>query len=106
MPSQVPKVLADGRVLAALSVDDSMEFTGALKLFAGEERIGRVPNLAVVKKGRSPDLLIVHCDADWNVAGIQAWNSPGGKRIQTLQQAKAIVERYYTNSASKWVAIT
>lgn len=105
MPNHIPKTLADGDVLAALFVDDSMEFTGALKLFAGGERVGRVPRVAIVKKGRSRDLLVIHCDAEWNVLGIQAWNAPGGKRLQSVEQAKEIVERYYTNSTNKWVTV-
>jgi hypothetical protein len=103
--SDVPKRLADGRVLAVLLVDNSMEFTGALKLFSGDERVGRVPAIAIVKKGRSRDLLVIHCGEEWNIVGIQVWNAPGGQRVTSVEQAKEIVERYYTNSAGKWVIV-
>jgi hypothetical protein len=101
--NDIPETLADGHVVAALAVDDSMKFTGALKLFAGEERIGRVPKLAIVKKTRSKDLMVLHCDEDWNVLGIQVWNAPGGNRVRTIDEAKRMVEKYYTCSISKWV---
>jgi hypothetical protein len=105
MSNAIPKTLADGRVVAALSIDEGMAFTGALRLFAGEQKVGRASKLAIVKRHQSDDLLVVHCDQAWNVLGIQAWNAQGGRRVQSIQEAKAIVERYYTNSSEKWVQI-
>lgn len=102
MLAQAPKFLADGRVLATLTTDDSMEFTGKLNLFAGDERVGRVPHIAIVQKQDSADMLVVYCDIDWNIVGVQAWNAPDGKRVQSVEQAQEIVERYYRNSLGKW----
>ena len=102
MASTAPSELEGFQIIAVADIDESVEFTGKLRLFAGEERIGRVPRLALGQKPASPDIVILHCDSDWNVLAVQVWNVPGGKRMQSVEEAKQIVESFYRGSTERW----
>ena len=64
------------RVLEYAIVDSSVQFTGKLHLFHGDTRVGPVPGLAICRDSRMEELLLFHCDENWNVVGGQIWNSP------------------------------
>jgi hypothetical protein len=46
--------------------------------------------------------MLFHCDANWDVVGVQAWNAPGIVKPASVQEIKDHAERYYAGVASKW----
>ena len=104
MDSNVPPpVLERARVVEYAAVDDTVKFTGALHLFVGGERLGPVPQLAICQDLDDGELLLFHCDNDWNVLGHQAWNSPHGPTLSSVQDVKDRAERFYAGISSHWV---
>jgi hypothetical protein len=97
-----PRVLAGTEVLEYAIVDESVSFTGRLRLFHGDEQVGPVPRLAICKPADMPELLVFHCDEEWNVLGIQAWNSPDRPTVTTIPEVKTRMERYYAGISAKW----
>jgi hypothetical protein len=49
------------------------------------------------------ELLLLHCDGEWNVVGGQVWNAPGQPPVTTIEEVKSRAENYYAGIASKWV---
>lgn len=97
-----PPVLADARVLAFADIDDSIEFTGKLRLYAGDSLVGRVPRLAICETTDERELVVCHCDEEWNVIGVQAWNGPAGPSPRSIEDVKRIMEKYYRGSSGSW----
>lgn len=102
MRTSPPRILAGAEVLEYAIVDDSVTFTGRLKLFHGDERVGRVARLAICKAPDAPELLVFHCDDEWDIKGIQAWNNPDCPIVTTVEEAKARMESYYSGISIKW----
>lgn len=103
--SAPPPVLADARVLAYAALDDSIEFTGKLHLYAGESRVGRVPHLAIGMTIDERELVVIHCDQEWNVLGVQAWNGPAAPSVKSIDDVKRIMEKFYRGSSELWRSI-
>ena len=99
-----PRMLDGARVLEYAIIDASVQFTGKLHLFHGEERVGPVPGLAICRDPRMKELLLFHCDSEWNVVGGQIWNAPGQSPVTTVEEVKSRAENYYAGVSSKWVA--
>jgi hypothetical protein len=98
-----PAILDGAKVLEYAMIDSSVQFTGRLHLYHGDTRIGAVPCLAI---GQNPDmneLLLFHCDEDWNVLGAQIWNTPGQPVVTSVEEVKARAENYYAGVSTKWV---
>lgn len=83
-------------------VDESVSFTGRLKLFHGDERVGRVPRLAICKPPDAPELLVFHCDEGWKIRGVQAWNNPDRPIVTSVDEVKERMENYYSGISAKW----
>ena len=96
------QIFEDTDVVAWAEVPASARFTGRLHLYSGEERVGRVPKLAICSQRNEEGLLLVHCDESWEPVGLQAWNAPGVARIMTVAAMKAEAERFYEGLMSSW----
>lgn len=92
------QMLEDADFLAYAAVPERPRFTARLKLFAGEDRIGAVPNLAICKPHDEPGLLLLHCDESWDIVGLQGWSVP----ITTVAAMKQQAERYYVGLMPSW----
>jgi hypothetical protein len=99
------RLLEDADLLAYAAVPASARFTGRLHLFNGGERVGRVPYLAICKPRSEPGLFLLHCDAAWDIVGLQAWNGPGVERILTVEEMKLQAERFYEGLMQSWTAV-
>lgn len=100
------QIFEDTDVIAWAAVPDSARFTGRLHLYCGEERVGRVPHLAICRQRSDDNLLLVHCDDTWEPVGLQAWNAPGVARILTVEAMKAEAERFYEGLMSSWKEVS
>jgi hypothetical protein len=96
------QIFEDTRVVAWAAVPASARFTGRLHLYAGDERVGRVPHLAICRQDKEDGLLLVHCDESWNPLAVQAWNAPGVARIMTIESMKTEVEQFYSGLMASW----
>ena len=94
-----PPVLNSARVLAYAVIDESVQWTGRQRLYLGDKEVGPVPCLALCQNigGGTKDILVFHCDNDWEVLGVT-----GG---DTVDLAKAGAERAYRGVTAKWVEI-
>jgi hypothetical protein len=99
-----PPVLDSAWVLEYAVLDQSVSFTGKLHLYAGNERVGAVPHLAICQDLRTDDLMLFHCDNEWDVIAVQAWNGPAAKPVSSAQDIKERAEDYYAGLSRKWIA--
>jgi ClpX C4-type zinc finger len=92
-----PPVLDRARVIAYAVLDHSVQWTGRQRLIVGGKELGPVPRLALCQnvEGDLKDILVFHCNAEWDVLGVS-----GGK---TLEAAKASVEQTYRGVGAKWI---
>ena len=104
-PSAPPPVLAGARVLEYAIVDEAVTFTGRLHLYCGNERIGRVPCLAICREFDDGQYLLVHCGEDWEALGVEAWNGPFAQVPGSVDEVKLRAETYYAGLSSKWVKL-
>lgn len=97
MPDVPPPVLDMARVVAYAIVDDSVEWTGRQMIFVGDEKLGRVPRLALGcdTTGEISDVLIFYCNEQWDVLALTG--------AATVEEAKAKVEIAYRGLSSKWI---
>jgi hypothetical protein len=97
-----PPIIGNARVLDYAMVGDAV-FTGTLCLYVNEERLGPVPCLAICESFDGNELLLLHCDAEWDVRGIQAWKK-AERVINSIEELKSRAEKYYAGISSKWIA--
>lgn len=100
--SPPPRLLDDADVLAYAAVPASARFTGRLRLYSGDKRVGSVPNLAICKLHRDSSLLLLHCDDSWNIIGLQGWNTSNYEFVATVESVKQQTERYYEGLVESW----
>jgi hypothetical protein len=100
-----PPVLAGARVLEYAIVDETMAFTGRLHLYRDDERVGRVPRLAICREFDDGQFLLVHCSEDWEVLGVQPWNGPTAEDISSIDDVKRWAESYYIGISSQWISL-
>jgi len=100
-----PPVLNDFRVLEYAIVDETVQYTGRLHLYANDERIGPVPRLAVCEHLFNGDLLLLHCNEEWEVLAVQAWNGPAGSPTLSIDEIKHRAEDFYRGISAKWTAL-
>jgi len=106
LPSSTPPpVLAGARVLEYVIVDETVVFTGRLHLYSGNERIGRVPCLAICREFDDGQYLLVHCGEDWEALGVQAWNGPLARGPASVDEVKLRAESYYAGLSSRWIRL-
>ena len=105
MKSAPPLVLGDARVLEYASIDNTVQYTGRLELYVGDQRMGPVPHLAICQDLNDDELLLVHCDDAWQVLGVQAWNGPAASAVTSVEDVKRRAEEFYRGISSKWIAL-
>jgi ClpX C4-type zinc finger len=89
-----PPVLASSRVLAYAVTDDTVEYTGQKPLIVAGQKLGAVPTLAVGRALAGGEILLLHCDADWDVLATVGYDS--------VDDAKRGAEQAYSGLAAKW----
>jgi hypothetical protein len=100
-----PPVLDGASVLEYAVVDQSVRFTGRLHLYHGGKSVGPVPCLAICKDPAMEELLLFHCDNEWNVLGAQIWNAPDNPPITSVHEVKMRAENYYAGISSRWTRL-
>ena len=91
-----PPVIDSARLVAYAHTDAGVEFTDQINLIVGDERLGRVPGLAICLNYYVPgDVLLLFCDAEWNSKGVIAFT--------TVDEAKLKAERGYRGITDKWI---
>ena len=98
-----PIIAAGARVLEYAVVAKPVRFTGSLQLYVDGALLGEVPRLAICQSLDDDELLLFHCDDDWNVLGMQAWNTAEGSAVSSVEDVKARVEKYYSGICSQWI---
>jgi hypothetical protein len=97
MPRTKPPVVLEGcHVEQFLLRTRSMSFIGRRLFFRGDKRVGRVPRLAIARHPHQNYIMLLHCDARWNVRGA---NGP----LASVREAKREADRHYRNLAGAWV---
>ncbi len=94
-PINPSPVLHCARVLSYVEIDDSVTYTERACFFVGGKLLGRVPRLAICQYLDETEILVFHCDNEWNLLGAQ-----GG--FHSVEEAKARVERSYAGLMNKW----
>jgi hypothetical protein len=89
-----PPVLANARVLEYALLDNSVTFSGRTLLSVDGKELGPVPCLAICQDLDSNDILLLHCDKDWNVLGAACYPS--------IEAAKAKAEQIYPGVSACW----
>ena len=91
-----PAVLDSARVLAYAVVDESVIYSERDCLFVDGKLPGPVPRLAICQKLGESEIMVFHCDNEWNVLGVV-----GG--YSSVRDAKTAVELAYRGLSNKWV---
>lgn len=89
-----PPVLASARVLAYAVVDDEVVFTGRQAVRAAGQVLGPVPCLAIGRALSGGDILLLYCDAEWDVLAKTSYAS--------VEEAKGGAEDAYSGVRAKW----
>jgi hypothetical protein len=89
-----PPVLASSRVLAYAIVDDAVAYTGRKVVFVAGRELGPVPRLAIGRDLSKGNILLLHCDAAWDVLGVGSHAS--------IDEAKHWAEQAYSGLSGKW----
>jgi hypothetical protein len=100
-----PPVINGTRVLSYALVGESVRFTGDLCLYVDGILLGAVQRLVISESLDDQDeLFLLHCDDNWNVLGIQAWNANDDPDVATPNDVKTCAENYYAGISSQWIA--
>jgi hypothetical protein len=86
-------VLGNARVLEYAILDESVTYSGHSSLFVGNvkehlKELGPVPRLAIAQDLKTGEIMLLHCDQDWEVLGL-------GGNYDSVAKAKASAERAY-----------
>jgi hypothetical protein len=93
--SKPPPVLDCARVLEYAVLSDSVSFSGRTLLFVDGKELDRAPCLAICQKLNEADVLLFHCDSEWEVLGAGGYPS--------VADAKGRAERIYPGVSGCWV---
>jgi hypothetical protein len=92
-----PRVLDCAHAIEYAIVDGSVTFEQRHTLNVGGEWLGEVAQLAICRNLDETELMVFHCDRDWNVLGVAAG-------FDSIDEAKAKTERSYRGLRQKWVS--
>jgi hypothetical protein len=96
-PDAPPTVItASSVVVAYATIDDDVGYSGAIHLLVDGQLLGPVPRLVISREAESNEVLLLHCDSNWQVLG----TSLGGTSVAS---AKERAERGYPGLRPKWV---
>jgi hypothetical protein len=90
-----PPVLDCAWVLEYAEVDESVRYTGKSTLYVGGKELGAVPRLALCQNLDEAEVMIFHCDREWNVLGTGS--------APSLSAARESAERAYSGISAKWI---
>ena len=90
-----PPALSCARVLCYAYTDNGVQFSGGTLLFVDGKELGQVPCLAICQEKNTSEVLLLHCDCEWNQLGCSAHPS--------VEQAKSKAEHIYSGLSSRWV---
>lgn len=95
-PLKPPPALDQCRVLQYAILDASAAYSGHSNLFSDGKEVGPVPRLAICqeKTGR-PEVLLLHCDGDWESLGATAY--------ATVSEARERAEKIYPGVNKLWI---
>lgn len=93
-PPSTP-VIDCSRLLCYAIVDRTVQFSGRTFLFVDGKELGQVPCLAICENKKLSEVLLFHCDKEWNTLGCSAHPSVG--------KAKEKAERIYPGLSACWV---
>jgi hypothetical protein len=93
-PPLVP-VIDCARLLHHAIVDGTVQFAGRTLLFVDGNELGQVPCLAICENKKLSEVLLFHCDSEWNGLGCSAHPS--------VAESKARAERTYVGISARWV---
>ena len=103
MVTPPPPELGGAHVLEYAMVDETVRFTGRLHLYVGETRLGSVPRLALGEDLKTGEIMLLHCDDDWEIIAIQPLGKIEADRTAALAAARERVEEYYEGISRLWV---
>jgi hypothetical protein len=92
-----PPVLCNAKVLEYISIDPSIDYAGSNSMYVDGEVLGRVPALAICQNYKAREVLLFHCDENWNVIG--------GAEYPSVEAAKARAEKRYPGSGRHWMFV-
>jgi hypothetical protein len=99
-----PPIIAAGlRVLEYAVIAEPVRFTGNLQLYVEGALLGEVPRLAICESLDDDELFLGHCDDNWDVIGIQSWNTAEDSAVSSVDDVKARAEKYYAGISSQWI---
>ena len=92
-----PPAIDFARVIEYALVEEPIRWTGRQRLYVGDVLLGPVPRLVLVQNMDGPlvDVLLFHCDEDWQVLGVNG--------AATLADAKALAEAAYAGVTKHWM---
>jgi hypothetical protein len=89
-----PPVITGARVLEYAILDESASYSGHSGLFVDGKELGPVPCLALCQNLEDQEILLLHCDRDWQALGAAAYGSAA--------EAKNKAERIYPGVSARW----
>jgi len=89
-----PPIIQSTRVLYYALVDASVRYTRRTILYVDGAEIDPVPRLAIARNLADDDILLLHCDEQWNCLGV----SGSGDVDAVLNQANLL----YDGISTKW----
>jgi ClpX C4-type zinc finger len=96
--SPPPPVLASARVLEYAVVEGDVAYTGRQKVIVAGQMLGPVPRLAIGRELSGANILLLHCDAEWDVLATAHYGS--------VEEAKRLAENAYSGISAKWQAVS
>lgn len=97
MNNHPPSILDSAKVLAFAIVDNDVIYENRKTLYVNGVLLGAVPKLAICQNPDENEVMVFHCNKDWNVLGVSAHLS--------ILEAVQIVERSYNGLLQKWVQV-
>jgi hypothetical protein len=97
MNNHPPSTLDSAIVLSFAVVDNDVAYENRKTLYVNGELLGAVPKLAICQNPDESEVMVFHCDRDWNVLGVSGHASV----LKALQK----VELSYKGLLQKWVQV-
>jgi len=89
-----PPAIDCARVLSYAAVDVGVQFSGRTLLFVDGKELGPAPRLAICEDVRTGEVLLFHCDRDWQVLGCSGH--------ATVNEARSKAEGIFQGVSSRW----
>lgn len=97
MKDKPPLILASAKLLEYAIADSSVEYIERQTLYVDGKLLGQVPKLAICQNYKERDLLLFHCNKEWEVLGAVFYKS--------IDELKKRIEREYKGINKKWIKV-